>query len=550
MKTPDGTVTDGSVQPRADADDTNMTERDTTNGAGQDTSGVQSATAAGGSVERTDGEGTEGEQNAAFPVSAPAIASVHARACTETYCKDGAPRDVTSVIVAGESASGNAAAQVEPSLMPIESVQENNAVVHDSPHDPYHQDQQGYGFGARGRGAFRGARGGFRGRGGAYGTYTTPGEPEQPPAPPVNAPTGPKAMRAGLPNSGWYSRPQPQQPSAPAVSPQTQIGKSKGPELDVCGRSPSKSRSRSRTRDRKERHKSPNGTDESVEAYSSRKDRDNRKRKERDDDLNGGDESSRKYRSRSHSRDRDRSKRHHRDKDEDRRESRSHRDRSREKHRRRHRSRSPERDASVNGNGSDPSRRKSKSDRRRETEYEDSDRVKDKARSRRHSRRDDDQEYESKERSSHSSRHQRASRDERDREKDKPSDEDDFKILGSSKKQATAMGPPASLGRDRSERRSSIQQQDSTPATPITPTLDPYAAEREAAQKRRMERNAERRQSTQSLGKRGREEDEIEAPTGPSGDRSGGKKQKRKMEYKYEDEIRDGYDERETKRWR
>ena len=64
--------------------------------------------------------------------------------------------------------------------------------------------------------------------------------------------------------------------------------------------------------------------------------------------------------------------------------------------------------------------------------------------------------------------------------------------------------------------------------------------------------NSLRRQSTQSLGKRiSRDDDEIDAPTGPRGDKGrGGNKVRRKMEYKYEDEIGDGYDERETRRWR
>ena len=65
-------------------------------------------------------------------------------------------------------------------------------------------DQQKNGFAGRGRGGF--GRGGFRvGRGGFQHTY---GNGMQIPIePPINAPTGPKAMRDGLPNSGRYSRP-------------------------------------------------------------------------------------------------------------------------------------------------------------------------------------------------------------------------------------------------------------------------------------------------------------------------------------------------------
>jgi hypothetical protein len=112
------------------------------------------------------------------------------------------------------------------------------------------------------------------------------------------------------------------------------------------------------------------------------------------------------------------------------------------------------------------------------------------------------------------------------------------------------MGPPATFSRDRGSRRQSAQG--SATDTPNTPAGDPYAEERERRQRERLDReNSLRRQSTQSLGKRtSRDEDEFDAPMGPKSDTGrGGKKARRKVAYKYEDEIGDGYEERDG-RWR
>ena len=428
------------------------------------------------------------------------------------------------------------------------------------------QQPQGYGYGGRGRGGFRGGRGGFRGRGGAYGYVAFAGEPEQAVAPPINAPTGPKALREGKPNHGRYSRPLP--PAPPAVSSAIETTREQPSIRNERGRSRSRSRSMSDRGNVKERDASRDEYYESDEARHE-------KRRRRDDDYdatrNGDantDKASRKARSRSETPDEESSRRRYRDSDEDRHRSRSHRERSRDKHRRRHRSRSPERDANDKEGDVDSSRRKSKSDRRRDGGYEESKYSKDKEKSRKSSRRDDDYERDSKDRSNNSSKYPRSGRDERDRDRDRdrergkprpvleePQDDIGFKIKGSksASMQAgvdTSMKPPTSFARDRDSRRQSTQ--DSASGTPTTPAGDPYAEERERRQRERLDReNTLRRQSTQSLGKRtSRDEDESDVPMGPKSDTGRGvKKPRRKVSYKYEDEVADGYEERD-RRWR
>ncbi|KAI7110484.1 hypothetical protein KC352_g36276, partial [Hortaea werneckii] len=356
--------------------------------------------------------------------------------------------------------------------------------------DEFMYDQQGYnqsfGFGARGRGAFRGGRGGFRGgRGGfsnAYGSEATDLTPT--PAPPVNAPSGPKAMREGKPNTGWYSRPQPT-PSAPPVQPTPQPEQE--PEKDHSmddSRSRSRSRSRDRHRSRKHKYRDDEEGYESEESYRRRKDREKerrrreRKDKERREEKYGDDDDEMNGRSRDESR-----SSRYRERDDEHRSSRSHRDK--ERRRRHHRSRSPAKDTDANGD-----RRKSKSEKKYEAEYDELDRVHD--RSRKHSRRDDKYANES---SSH--RHSRSSRDDRKYESVAKVDADDeigFKIKGS--KSASIMAPPPRRPSDRRGSGFSSEIQ----GAPTTGS-DPYAEEREKRHAERVAKEKERQQR-QSLGKR------------------------------------------------
>lgn len=423
-------------------------------------------------------------------------------------------------------------------------------------HDP--QYQHGFGYGGRGRGSLRGGRVGFRGRGGAYGYVSAPGDTQPAAAPPVNAPTGPKAFREGKPNSGFYSRPQPA-PAAPAVSPTTAAPREQLPPRDEHDRPRSRSRSKSDRGHTQERDRSVDPFHETDEARHEKR---RRRKDEHGLERNGvtnGEKSSRKERPRSETPDEYKSRR--RRKDEERHHSRSHRDRSRDKHRRRHRSRSPERDSSDK-EGDIDSRRKSKSDRRRESRHEESEYARDKDRSRKSSRREDDYERSQKDRSNNSSKHGHSGRDdreqERERERDRrpvleePQDDIGFKIKGSksaamqAELDSKSMAPPKTFARDRDSRRQSAS------GTPNTSAGDPYAEERERRQRERLDReNSLRRQSSQSLGKRGsRDEDEFEAPAGPKSDTGRAKKVRRKVAYKYEDEIGDGYEEQDNRRWR
>lgn len=408
-----------------------------------------------------------------------------------------------------------------------------------------HQPQFGYG-----NNDFAG-RGGFRGRGGfSRGSDVTELTPA--PAPPVNAPTGPKAMRQGLPNTGWASRAMAQKPTptpapevkapSPSVEPSRPDDRMHDGQNGDRGRSPTPVDHKPRGSSRKDYHEEY----ESDETYARRKERERRKRKEREerheDDRDRDDEkSSKKYRSRSESRTDEGSRRRHRDKDDEHRSSRSHRDRSKDRHRRRHRSKSPAKDGAEDD---EYSRRKGKSDRDREGEYDD-DRHKDSRRSsRKHSRREDGYTEDRKDRSHRSSKHEH-----RDREAERPrtiieppSDELGFKIKGS---RSAKMAPPPTR-----DRRSSVQDSHA----PIT-SSDPYAEERARATQDRVAKEAMRRQSSSSttLGKRGRDgEDEgFEPPRGPKGDRGRVKngRKERRIGYKYEDEVV-GEDEREAGRWR
>lgn len=569
MNAPDGTASETGQQKRlTDAEragDTNIAEVNATDETGKPAADTHDDGREESVPQLANEDVSKGKPRNIVIPSACAYGSARVCTHTETLCKEIANDSEVANDTEETATSGAPAERAVERGLQNESVNVDQPALYDqNNHDQ--QYQQGYGHGTRGRGGFRGARGGFRGRGGAYGYVSMPAEPEPSPAaaPPINAPTGPKAMRAGLPNSGWYSRPQ--QQATPAVAPQSEPEKPKYVEPEPRARTRSRSRSASRTRDHSDRKKPQDVEEESEDSYERRKDRDRRKRKERDgrddEDMNG-DVSSRKNRSRSESRDDDRSKRRHREKDDEHRSSRSHRERSRDRRRHRNRSRSAERDGSVNGEGYDSSRRKHKSDRRREDEYDESDRAKD--RSRRRSRRDDDREPDGKDRSNESSRHARSSRDEREPEKiqsvvEPPEEEFEFKIKGksASMKQGldSSMAPPATFGRERTERRSSVQA--STPVTPSTPVVDPYAADRENHRKKReaeqQKRMEGRRQSSQSLGKHSRDEDEFEAPTGPRGDsgRNGKRVRKdlRRHSLKYEGEVGEGYDERETRHWR
>lgn len=485
-----------------------------------------------------------------FPLPCPChvmshIASPHTNPLSSPLLGEGAKRDTgTSVKDVDPSGDSVAIAGATPSTYGDVNAEQQNQSY-----------EQTNGYGSHGRGGFVGARGGFRGRGGAYGYVATAvgGEPETIEAPPVNAPTGPKAMREGLPNSGWYSRrPEPKPRNVPAVVPpvaspiQTDTVREHG--YNERDRSHSRSLSRSEYDDRRETRRSRDDKYDS-DNDSRRKDRERRKRRDRERkyDDEQDEDSSRKARSRSQSPSAGHSRRHRREKDDEGRSSRSHRDRSKDKHRRRHRSRSHDKDVSVNGEDYDSSRRKSKSDRRHREEDYDDDRLREKDRSSRRSSKYDIEGYSSKDRTSNS-RHDRSSRHDRDRDHEKhqsvleePQDEIGFKIKGTKSAAIkagidTSMAPPPSRDRGHSHRRSSTH--DSAPQTPNTPHADPYAEERERRQRERLDReNSIRRQSTSSLGKRvSRDEDELDVPTGPREDRMM-KKPRRKMAVKYEDEI-------------
>ncbi|KAF2497912.1 hypothetical protein BU16DRAFT_580481 [Lophium mytilinum] len=577
--------------------------------------------------------------------------------------------------------------------------------------DPYSHRGRGGARGGFGRGVGHDFRGGFGGRGvqgggfmatGAFGgsntavlphsgdvTVLTPGEPRGLGV--EGAPTGPKAMREGRPNTGFASRGRfsgPHVSGAPHVTPDVSATgsqtrpRSKTPMRDDSlrvrsksrskspvrekpkSRSPSRSRENRRHRDRSLTPTTEDGSREKYREYDNRRSsrkyndderedfpeefyREELKEKSKEDPSRGTSVESR-YRSR-----RDREKH---------RSSRSHRDRSREhrRHRHRSRSRSPVVDEVLEGdeNGNDlpsesSSRRKGRSekyrdrerdrerererDRDRETEHDrdrdrGKDRRRDRERERKHSRRDRSK---SPRNASDEERHHRSSKPshkerERDREYTRghsqsrdhsppitaptgpskaPAAETEFKIQGRSRGRgsstvapiATNMPPPTQpkssqavfqppkgpaaersndrdRDRDRGSRRrpsSSVPSTPITPTTPTTPAVDPHTLEREARNRERMLKEAQRRASLQnpkssfSSAEKKRSRDAVEdeddkpftPPTGPSSqrrkrrresdtggsskleDRVGGKGKKgregRRMSYKYEDEEND-----------
>lgn len=368
------------------------------------------------------------------------------------------------------------------------------------------------------------------------GSFNGMGEPVS--APPVNAPTGPKAMREGLPNSGWYSRPQVSQTPSNANVPASAEPTGEQSQGSIRGRSAEREaqdddrdreleRSRSRHASRRQRRRDEADDYESDATYERRKERERRKRRDRERRDDGRSSGRARSRSASPTDDSSYRRRHRRDNDKDSRDKRSRRDRERSRDKRRsdYRDRSPD-DFDSRKSRARPSRR------------EEDDRS-----SRRSSRRRHDETRSSK----HS---RRSSRDrdrdrERDRDRDRrglieqPADDIGFKIKGSHSNRR-GMPPPANSS---SPRRGS-----DAPSTAAA--TDPYAAERELHKQERALREQQRRQSsTQSLGKRGREDEEA-----GGAEESGGRKRRdgrsRKISAKYEGEIDDGENEREMARWR
>ncbi|KAH9832678.1 hypothetical protein Tdes44962_MAKER00157 [Teratosphaeria destructans] len=408
------------------------------------------------------------------------------------------------------------------------------------------QQQQNYGWNGRGRAAFRGGRGSFRGgRGSFYGngvqTEATDLTPTPAPAAPINAPSGPKAMREGKPNTGWYSRPQPTPSVAAAPTPQPETPVDRDAREKDYEHSRADSRDRERSR-RERRHDEDDGY-ESDATYERRKKEERAKRKEKErreekyDEDGVEDTSSRKYRSRDHSAHDDSSSRR---RDDAHKSSRSHRDRSRDRERRKRddRSRSPD----------------ERSSRRKSHKYDDDYDLKDRAR--KSSRREDD--YDSKERSSR--RHERSDRDRSSKEVKSVAvinnDDDDvgFRIKGSKSASINpgGMAPPPKRRddyRDSSSRRDSdythrhasskSSRRDSDAPAVSEAKIDPYAAEREKMERQRQKSHSQR------LGKRGSRdfdgEEDGAAPRGPKGSvgREGSKRRKhqREMSVRYEDEF-------------
>ncbi|KAF2015304.1 hypothetical protein BU24DRAFT_421608 [Aaosphaeria arxii CBS 175.79] len=330
------------------------------------------------------------------------------------------------------------------------------------------------------------------------------------------APTGPRAMREGRPNTGFSSRannarfnsqtstPTVQQaPSLPAASPSRQGRGS--PERDETLRtkdkSPSRSRSGSRAKDngdkeagrdrsrsadresrRDPRERSQTPTSEDHERRKERR----RHRSSRYDDRDGRDEQrDDDYDDRHRDDDRgdrtrsasvDSKHRSRRDKDRHR-SSRSHRERSRE-HRRRHRSRSPiieeryEEEGHGNGN-SMPSelsnRHKSRSERGHRDRSRDRERERDHNKDRRDRRdRDHDRDYEyekEKDRSRDKDRDRRRSKRDRDDERDREYDDEKYRSSRRSRKDRDR-----ERDRDRDDR--DYDAKDSTAARDASPPMN------------------------------------------------------------------------------
>ncbi|KAF2624659.1 hypothetical protein BU25DRAFT_413205 [Macroventuria anomochaeta] len=315
-----------------------------------------------------------------------------------------------------------------------------------------------------------GPRGSFNA---AYGAATVlTGEPQGRGV--EGAPTGPRAMREGRPNTGFSSRMNNvrHQPPPKSVTPAQSTG-GRSPQRRVRSRSPlrdeslrtkdksvSRSRSRSRARDeetddRRERSRSADresrregrgrsATPQGDDDYERRKNRRHHRssryddREEDHDDRHRDDRGSRADRTRSGSADsKYRSSR--RDKDRHR-SSRSHRDRSKE-YRRRHRSRSPaeeskyEDDAYANGDreSESGSRRKHRGDKEK---HRDRSRDKDRERDRRDRKdRDKDYDYErEKDRSRDKDKERRRRRDREAEEEERDHDDDKHRSSRRSRK--------------------------------------------------------------------------------------------------------------------
>ncbi|KAK5127955.1 hypothetical protein LTR85_005072 [Meristemomyces frigidus] len=573
MRTADGAET--SVQPR---DQDAKPEGDGTNDAERANSAAVDGGEVKQSVEEGDapGEGNQGEHATLILASSTS---------TETLCQDTA-EDGTN---GDQHVNGDAPMPIQSvtdDSMPPDAINgmDNTSALHGAPpQDPYYYDQQqGYqqgfgGFGPRGRGGFRGGRGGFiRGRGGFNNFGPGGGQTEATdltptPAPPVNAPSGPKAMREGKPNTGWYSRPL--VPAAVAQTPSVVATParmtSQPAEKDAeRGREYSRERSRSRQRHRSRRHTHRGESEgyESEESRLRRKDKERRRRERKreekyDDEDDGGVDGDASSRKEGRSRDESRSSRHRDTKDDEYRASRSHRDQSKERRRRRHRSRSPEKEAAANGDVDERSRRKSKGDRKYDDEYDEpaADRAREKDRSsRKHSRRDE--KYDDVDRST-SHRHNSGGREKTKLEAD---DEVGFKIKGSKSASLNPSGmapPPAPSRRSHgNDRRNSRRASDAASETPThaaaaaaaspSATADPYAEEREKRHQERMLKEAERSQRRHggaSLGKRMSRDEEDggdAAPRGPRGDAGkrvkgnhGSGRKERRISVRYEDEL-------------
>ncbi|KAJ4986139.1 pre-mRNA-splicing factor 38B [Stagonosporopsis vannaccii] len=315
-----------------------------------------------------------------------------------------------------------------------------------------------------------GPRGGFNA---AYGAATVlTGEPQGRGV--EGAPTGPRAMREGRPNTGFSSRMNNvrYQPPPKSVTPAQSTG-ARSPQRKARSRSPlrdetlrtrdksaTRSRSKSQARDEenaddRERSRSadresrregrgrsvtPQGDDDHERRKDRRSHRSSRHddREDERDDRHRDDRGSRGDRTRSASADsKYRSSR--RDKEKQR-SSRSHRDRSKE-HRRRHRSRSPadeskyDEEAHMNGDreSESSSRRKHRSDK---DKHRDRSRDRDRERDRR-DRKDREKDYDydrEKDRSREKDRERRRRRDRDAEEEERNYDDDRYRSTRKSRK--------------------------------------------------------------------------------------------------------------------
>ncbi|KAK8194618.1 hypothetical protein IWZ00DRAFT_542453 [Phyllosticta capitalensis] len=388
---------------------------------------------------------------------------------------------------------------------------------HDTPmgwNSPYDFSGRGRGRGF-GRGGYNSFRGGYTGRGGpGFGnsgafsgevTVLAGGEPKGVGV--EGAPTGPRAMREGLPNTGASGRLRsgfgPGGPGRPGWTPSESVAptsvKSKSPERERSrsasqsrpkskSRSPDRSRSRSPSRRHRHRHRHRS---QSASEETDRERRDDKRRHRRRYEDEEDEAAYEESRYGGHSKDRTRepsvedSSRHRsrrdREKEKDRHRSSRHRDRSHEHRRHRHRSRTPtdgrDDDASV-ANGDDfssESGRRSKRDkyRDRDSDYEkewerrkekererDREKEKDRKRSRRERERSaspsrDHDDYEDEDRHHRSSRRRREKEKEKDRaeraarKEDQASgsipEETEFKIQGRSRDKLNPPSGPSSM---------------------------------------------------------------------------------------------------------